>query len=306
MSDPTLILAIGELLWDMLPAGPQIGGAAANYAVMAARLGNHSAILSRVGRDDLGRRAVEVLEETPADISHIQIDPRHPTSTVTVELQHGQPSYLIHQPVAWDFLEDTTEWQHLASRASAVWFGTLAQRSHISRDTIQSLLAATFPECVRIFDVNLREPFYTAEILEESVEFATIIKMNEQELPKVLDLLGLQCVSGKDTDSLLEGAKILLDEFPLNLVAVTRGQHGSVLATREAQHVHPGVTAKIVDTIGAGDAFAAALTHYYLKGAPLAVLNEAGNRWGSWIASQRGAIPSLPEDVRNSMAAAIG
>jgi fructokinase len=306
MTAPKLILAIGELLWDMLPSGPEIGGAAANYAVMAARLGNHSAILSRVGRDDLGRRAVEALQDMPADISHIQIDPRHPTGTVTVELQQGQPNYLIHQPVAWDFLEDTAEWQQLASRASAVWYGTLSQRSHISRDTTQSLLAATFPECARIFDVNLRAPFYTAEILEESIEFATIIKMNEQELPHVLDLLGLPSVGERDTDSLLEGAKILLDEFPLNLVAITRGQHGSVLAGREAQHVHAGVPAKIADTIGAGDAFAAALTHYYLKGAPLSVLNEAGNRWGAWIASQHGAIPSLPEDVRTSVTAAIG
>lgn len=306
MTEPKLILAIGELLWDMLPAGPQIGGAAANYGVMAARLGNHTAVLSRVGRDELGRRALEVLESTPADFSHIQIDPRHPTSTVTVELQHGQPSYVIHQPVAWDFMEDTAEWQQLASRASAVWYSTLAQRSHSSRNTIQSLLAATFPECVRIFDVNLREPFYSEETLEESIEFATVVKMNDQELPKVLDLLDLQTVSAEDTDSLLEGAKILLEEFPLNLVAITRGRQGSILATREEQHVHPGIAAEVSDTVGAGDAFAAALTHYYLQGAPLSTLNEAGNRWGAWIASQQGAIPDLPESVRSSIAAAIG
>lgn len=306
MTESKLILAIGELLWDMLPSGPQIGGAAANYAVMAARLGNHSAVLSRVGRDELGRRALNVLEDTPADLSHIQIDPNHVTSTVTVELQHGQPSYVIHQPVAWDFMEDTDEWQQLASRAAAVWYGSLAQRSHMSRDTTQSLLAATFPECVRIFDVNLRKPFYTDETIEESIEFATIVKMNDDELPKILQSLGLQSGNGKDTDSLLEGAKALLDEFPLNLVAITRGQHGSILVTREAQHIHPGISAKIADTIGAGDAFAAALTHYYLQEAPLAVLNEAGNRWGAWVASQPGGIPPFSEKVRETITASIG
>lgn len=306
MTEPKLILAIGELLWDILPSGPQIGGAAANYTVMAARLGNHAAVLSRVGRDELGRRALDILEDTPADLSHIQIDPLHATSTVTVELQRGQPSYVIHQPVAWDFLEDTEEWQKLASRAAAIWYGSLAQRSSTSRDTTQSLLAATFPECVRIFDVNLRPPFYTDETLEESIEFATVIKMNDDELPKILDSLGLQSVSEKDTNSLLEGAKVLLDEFPVNLIAITRGQQGSILVTRDEQHIHPGITAKIADTIGAGDAFAAALTHYYLQEAPLAVLNEAGNRWGAWIASQPGAIPPLPETVRDTITTAIG
>lgn len=306
MTEPKLILAIGELLWDILPDGPQLGGAAANYAVMAARLGNHAAILSRIGRDDLGRRALELLENTPADLSHIQIDPQHETSTVTVELQHGQPSYVIHHPVAWDFLEDTDEWQQLVSRASAVWYGTLAQRSNVSRDTTQSLLASTFPECVRIFDVNLRDPFFTDETLEESIEFATIAKMNDGELPKVLSLLGLQTISEDTTEALLEGAQRLIEEFPVKLVAITRGGQGSILISREEQHVHPGIHARIADTIGAGDAFAAALTHYYLRGAPLSVINEAGNRWGAWVASQNGGIPPLPKAVLESMTAAIG
>src|SRR6266702_7144111 len=244
MTESKLILAIGELLWDMLPDGPQLGGAAANYAVMAARLGNHAAILSRIGRDELGRRALELLEDTSADLSHIQIDPQHATSTVTVELQNGQPSYVIHQPVAWDFLEDTTEWQQLVSRASAVWYGTLAKRGHVSRDTTQSLLAATFPECVRIFDVNLREPFFTDETLEESMEFATVAKMNDGELPKVLSLLGLRAINDGDTAALLEGALRLLEEFPLQLVAITRGGQGSILVSREDQHIHPGISAQ--------------------------------------------------------------
>lgn len=301
-----LVLAVGELLWDLLPQGPRLGGAAANYSVMAARLGNHAALLSRVGRDDLGRKALSLLESLPVDVSHIQIDPQHATGTVTVELQHGQPSYVIYQPVAWDYLEDTGEWQQLAARASAIWYGTLTQRTPVARDTVQSLLAASFPECIRLFDVNLREPFFSAEILEESMEFATVLKLNDEEVPKVMELLGLSELEDVTTESLLAGARVLLGEFPLQLVAITRGGKGSILVTRNAEDVHPGVPATVADTIGSGDAFAAALTSYLLQDAPISVLNEAGNRWGSWVASQSGAIPELSDAVLHRITQEIG
>lgn len=313
MSHPQLILGIGELLWDMLPTGPQLGGAPANYAVMAARLGDHAAILSRIGRDELGRNVLSTLHPLPADTSHIQIDPEHPTGTVTVKIQDGQPGYTIHQSVAWDFLEATSEWEQLAIRADAVCFGSLAQRSETSRRTIQSLLGATLPECVRVFDVNLRDPFYSPEVLEESIEFATILKMNDAEVPTVLRVLDLDSKPGLDAfndnvaapDALLAGAQLLLAEFPMQLICITCGGNGSLLVTREETHFHPGIRVKVADTIGAGDAFTAALTHYYLQSAPLPVLNEAGNRWGGWIASQAGAMPPLSEDVRDSISTSI-
>jgi fructokinase len=154
--------------------------------------------------------------------------------------------------------------------------------------------------------VNLRAPFYSGEVIQESLELATVMKMNDAEVPLVLGLLGLPAGEGTEPDELRRGAERLLEEFPtLGMVAVTRGGQGSLLVTREEWHEHPGIEVKVADTIGAGDAFTAALTHYLLRGADLATLNEAGNRWGGWVASQRGAMPVLPDEVRAEMAAAI-
>ena len=306
LREPHLVLGIGELLWDVLPAGKRLGGAPANFSVMAGRLGNHAVILSRIGRDELGREAVHVLDPLPADTAFLQIDKVHETGRVTVEFSNGQPAYTIHQPAAWDSLELSDEWVQLAERADAICFGSLAQRSVESRQTIQTLAAQTPSRCVRVFDVNLRPPFYSSEVIQESLELATVVKMNDAEVPLVLALLGMPVEDAGDPAYLRSSAERLLVEFPtLQMVAITRGAHGSLLATREEWHEHAGFTAKVADTIGAGDAFTAAMTHYMLRGAELAVLNEAGNRWGSWMASQTGAMPPLPVDVRSGIETAI-
>ena len=334
LREPHLILGLGELLWDVLPDGAQsagapidgslsmglsagapidgslsmglLGGAPANFSVMAGRLGNHAAILSRIGRDDLGRRAMGRLDALPADASLVQVDPVHETGRVTVAFEAGQPSYTIHQPAAWDFLELSDEWVRLAERADAICFGSLAQRSLHSRQTVQTLAAQTSSTCVRVFDVNLRAPFYSSEVIQESLELATVMKMNDAEVPQVLGLLGLPADEGPVGDRLRLGAERLLGEFPtLEMVAITRGGHGSLLVRRDEWHEHPGIPVKAADTIGAGDAFTAALTHYLLRGADLATLNEAGNRWGSWVASQQGAMPALPDQVIARITAAI-
>ena len=306
MKEPHLVLGIGELLWDLLPDGPRLGGAPANFSVMAGRLGNHAAILSRIGRDDLGREAVHLLDPLPADTSFLQIDPLHETGRVSISLNQGQPEYTFHQPVAWDSMELSDEWIKLAERADALCFGSLAQRSVESRQTIQTLAAQSSSRCVRIFDVNLRPPFYSSEVLQESLELATVVKMNDVEVPLVLALLGMPVEENGSLANLRTGAERLLAEFPtLEMVAVTRGGNGSLLVTRERWHKHPGFPIKVRDTIGAGDAFTAAMAHYLLRGAELPVLNEAGNRWGSWIASQAGAMPALTEATRAEIEAAI-
>jgi fructokinase len=297
--EPHLILGVGELLWDLLPTGPRLGGAPANFTVMAGRLGSHAAILSRIGRDDLGRQAVDLLDPLPADTEYLQIDPAHETGRVTVELKDGQPSYVIHEPAAWDFMELTDDWVRLAERADAICFGSLAQRSLESRQTIQTLAAQTPSTCVRVFDVNLRAPFYSSEVIQESLELATVMKLNDAEMPLVLGLLGLPAFDEQDPLALRVGAERLLAEFPmLRLLAVTRGGNGSLLVSRDGWHEHPGVQTTVGDTIGAGDAFTAAITHYLLRGADLVTLSEAGNRWGAWMASQQGAMPPLTEAVR--------
>lgn len=304
--EPHLILGLGELLWDLLPEGARLGGAPANFTVMAGRLGSRAAILSRIGRDELGRRAVEVLDPMPADTEFLQVDPAHETGRVTVMLKDGQPEYTIHEPAAWDFLELTDDWVQLAERADALCFGTLAQRALDSRQTIQTLAAQTQAGCARIFDVNLRPPFYSSEVIQESLELATVVKMNDLEIPLVMGLLGLPVAEGGGTPALRVQCERLLAEFPtLQLAAVTRGARGSLLVGREEWHEHPGVAARVADTIGAGDAFTAAMAHYLLRGADLATLNEAGNRWGAWVASQQGAMPELREEMRVQIEAGI-
>ena len=302
---PRLIVGLGELLWDLLPGGRQLGGAPANFTVMSARLGNHGVIASRVGHDALGEAARAYLAPLPADLDYLQTDEEHATGSVSITLHDGQPEYVIHQPVAWDFLACTPEWTALAQSADAVCFGTLAQRSDVSRETIHSFLAATSQPCARVFDVNLRKPFYGARVLRDSLQLATLLKLNEIEMPIVMSLLGLGEDSGSDDVSLLRSARLLLDHFPLQLVCITMGSQGSLLVTREAHHRHPGIPTEVADTVGAGDAFTAALVCFYLQGAPLAVLNEAGNRWGSWVASQRGAMPALSAEMRDAIDAQI-
>ncbi len=305
------IVGLGELLWDLLPGGRQLGGAPANFAMMASRLGAHGIIASRMGEDELGRAALAMLASMPIDTRYLQRDNTQPTGSVSVELVGGQPSYTIHEPVAWDALELTLAWRELAGRADAVCFGGLAQRDARSRETIHAFLAETRPECVRIFDVNFRKPFVNEEVVRASLQRATILKLNDGEMPDLLAFAGLPQAPEGETEAdqvrvdwLARSAQRLLEAWPMRMVAITLGARGSLLVTREHVARHPGVTTKVADTVGAGDAFTAALTTYYLQApgkldaAALALLNEAGNRWGAWVASQAGAMPQLPDEVR--------
>ncbi len=313
MKAPHLILGIGELLWDVFPDGMSLGGAPANFAVMAGRLGDRAAILSRVGRDELGRQAMDRLDPLPVETGSLQVDPVHETGRVTVSFVDHEPRYTIHEPAAWDFLELSDQWVQLAGQADAFCFGSLAQRNPQSRQAIQVLAAQTPAACIRIFDINLRPPFYSAEVLQESLELATVVKMNAAEASLLLDSLGLAVnehlagdATGMSTEPLLWAAERLLGEFPaLQMVAITRGAHGSLLVNRDEWDEHPGFPVKVADAIGAGDAFTASIAHYLLRGAGLATLNEAGNRWGGWMASQSGAMPAMPDSVRDAIAAAI-
>ncbi|HEX3941439.1 MAG TPA: PfkB family carbohydrate kinase [Acidobacteriaceae bacterium] len=289
------VVGIGELLWDLLPSGAQLGGAVSNCAVIAGLMGEDAVCASRVGADDLGGRARARLSSMPLDLSCLQTDASHPTGTVSVAFEAGQPKYEIHAPAAWDFLELTEQWGALAEHADAICFGTLAQRAPVSAKTIAGFLDRSSPRCVRVFDVNLRAPFYSVEVVERSLQRATILKMNDAEVPEILRLLGIESAEAGSLDaSLLHGARILLRNFPIRLVSITIGAHGSLLVTPRESDRHPGVQTRVADTVGAGDAFTAALVYGYLRDAPLAALNESANRWGAWVASQPGAMPAGP------------
>jgi fructokinase len=304
MTRQKTVVGLGELLWDMLPGGARLGGAPANFAVMAGRLGNRAVVASRVAADDPGKEARAELEKLPVESGYLQHESEYPTGTVTVALEGGEPEYTIHEPVAWDRLALTAEWRELARRADAVCFGTLAQRNAASRETILGFLGATRPECVRIFDANLRGRHWSGEVLRDSLAWTTIAKVNARELAHVLMGTGA-CpypVFSEDEQEIVRAARRLLERYPVKMVCVTLGARGSVLVTRREHHRHPGLAARVKDTVGAGDAFTAALAHYYLEGAPLETLNEAGNRWGAWVASQSGGMPPLRAETLETMA----
>lgn len=279
------MVGLGEVLWDLLPTGRHLGGAPANFAYCSRVLGNHGIVVSRVGQDALGHELRERLGESEVSDEYIQADFAHATGTVQVDVDSaGQPQFEIIYPVAWDFLEWKPELEQLASRCDAVCFGTLAQRSEQSRGTILNFLDATRSDCLRIFDVNLRQSFYSAEIILQSLQRAKAFKLNEHELPIVAGLLG---IGAKDF------CQIVLAGFPLQFVCVTRGEKGSVLYGNGGIDEHAGFRVKVRDTVGAGDAFTAGLAHEYLRGGSLAQMNETANRMGAWVASQAGGMPRV-------------
>ena len=299
------LVGLGEILWDELPGGKQLGGAPANFSVMAARLGVHGILASRLGRDARGEAARALLARSRVDTRFVQTDAELPTGSVSVLFKNGQPAYTIHAPVAWDALELTKEWEQLAGRADGVCWGTLAQREPRSAEAIHAFLGATRPQCLRIFDVNLRAPFYTGSAVQRSLAQATLLKLNDGEMPLILDLASLGAIAAYAPEhdaerqaAMTAGAQRILAAYPnLELVAVTLGAHGSLLVTRDETVRHRGLAVEVVDTVGAGDAFTAALAVHRLLGGPLAVQSEAANRWGAWVASQAGAMPELPPET---------
>lgn len=283
-------VGLGELLWDLLPNSRQLGGAPANFAYMTSLLGDDGIVASRVGADNLGDEALRRLESLGVNTSFIQRDATYRTGIANVSVDaKGQPSFQIAQPVAWDYFEWTPAWQSLAQKADAVCFGSLAQRSPQSRAATRSFLQAIRPSAARVFDVNLRQSFYSREILVDSAKSANIIKLNHEELPAVARLLGFPF---QDEAS---AAQWLLSTFRLRLVCVTLGAAGSLLVAERAMHEHPGFPVQVADTVGAGDAFTAALVYHFLRGHALSAINEAANRMGSWVASQTGATPAPDE-----------
>jgi len=281
------VVGLGEVLWDLLPERTCLGGAPANFAYITTLMGDQGIVASRVGEDSQGLDALRRMEELGLDIDHVQTDRQHPTGTVNVELDgKGAARFEIARPVAWDALEWTPDWQDLAENADAVCFGSLAQRSEESRETIRHFLRATLPGTLKVFDVNLRQSYYSHEVLAESMRLADIVKLNDEELPKIMSLNN---VSHKDE---LSSAEWLIRTHDLNLVCITRGGRGSLLVRATESSEHPGFRVRVADTVGSGDAFTAGLVHEYLQGASLGLMNEVANLVGAWVASEVGAMPA--------------
>ena len=293
------VVGIGELLWDLMPTGKQIGGAPANYSYHAGALGANARTISRVGNDALGHELLSQLNALSVSISCVQVDDSLLTGTVAVEIDAGgQPCFHITPEVAWDHLQVTPEALIVASSADAVCFGTLAQRDAVARRSIRALVAASPSEALRIFDVNLRQQQFSPVLIEESLLLATVLKVNDLELPQLAVMFGL-------TGSVHAQMVQLADRWQLRAVALTRGAQGSALLTEHGWSEHPGVRVTVVDTIGAGDAFTAAMTIGLLSGWALDDVSAQANRVAAFVASAVGGTPPLPVEITASFTARL-
>ncbi len=285
------IVGIGELLWDMLPDGGRLGGAPTNFACHCHQLGGEAYPVSCVGDDDLGRRARAGLEHLGVSTEYIQQSATHPTSRVLVSLDNaGKPSYEILADVAWDHLEFTSNLKNLATSLNAACFGVLAQRTAGSRETIRTFLRQMPERALKILDVNLREPFFSKELVSESLELATILKLSDEELPVLSGYFALE-------GSVIERLADLRKRFSLDLIAYTRGPDGSILMGADETDENHGFEVIAVDSVGAGDSFTAALCTGLLRGKSLAEVNTFANRVAAFVCSQNGATPELPADL---------
>jgi fructokinase len=286
------VAGLGETLWDIFPDGAVWGGAPANVACHAAGLGAESFMVSSVGCDELGERGIAALESHGIDCRHVQRDPRHPTGTVTVSLgPAGDASYVFASDTAWDHLAWEPSLGDLAARASAVCFGTLGQRAEESRRMIRRFLTAA-GKAVRVFDVNLRQAFYSPELIRESLDLANVLKLNDDELPVVAAACG---VSADDPVAVV---RELAERHGLRLVALTRGAAGSLLVADGVVSTRPAEARTIVDTVGAGDAFTAAVVMGLLGGRPLETMHDHAARLAAFVCGHRGATPQIPAELR--------
>jgi fructokinase len=286
------VVGIGEVLWDLMPAGKQLGGAPANFAHHAHSLGAEAVVITRVGEDDLGREILDRFKQSEISVDVVQIDANKTTGTVAVALRDGGvPQFTIREDVAWDWLAPTDLALKVVATADAICFGSLAQRSRISRASIQQLMAAAPAKALRIFDINLRQPYYTREIIEQSLRSANVLKLNDTELP----VLGAMFELGSQPKQQIQG---LCQRFGLELVALTRGAQGSLLYQGGRWSEHFSQPVQVVDTVGAGDAFTAALTVGLLSKVDLDETHEVAVQVARFVCSHAGATPALPTHLR--------
>lgn len=288
------ILGIGELVWDVFPSGKQLGGAPVNFAYFAKELGAEAYPVAALGSDELGDEAMEVVRPSGLKLDFIQRNSL-PTSRVLVTTdEEGVPQYEIVENVAWDAMECTPEILDLASQADVICWGSLAQRSRKSRESILAMVDAAPENCLRVFDINLRQKFYSKEVIEESLKRADILKLNEDELPVVSEIFA---VEGSEADQIAH----IIKRFSLRSIIYTQGAvcsevyDASGLVSRMDT---PKV--KVADTVGAGDSFTATYVTSILLGKTPAQAHELAVKVAAYVCTQNGAINPLPEDCRSS------
>lgn len=293
MSIHLQLVGLGEVLWDIFPDGPRFGGAPANFACSAAGIGGDRvkvSVISSVGLDDLGARALQELADRRVNTSHVSQQDKV-TGQVIVSLNaKGSGSYRFLDDTAWDNIEWTESLSEAARAADAVCFGTLGQRAPASRKTIRNFVLATQPHCLRVLDINLRSPHWTPDVIRDSLPYSNVVKLNSDELPVLAGLLEL---SGGEPEMLRQ----LQQHFRLKLVALTRGDRGSILLDEHGHHSDlSGTPVKVADTVGAGDAFTAAVIIGMLQKRPLHETHRWADSVASFVCTQPGATPSFPAE----------
>lgn len=285
------IVGLGEILWDVLPEGKKLGGAPANFAYHASQFGMNGLAVSAIGRDSLGD---EILDQLSGKNLHYQLEKvEFPTGTVQVTLdKNGIPNYDICQGVAYDNIPWTPDMEAIAKETQAVCFGTLAQRDAVSRSTILQFLDTMPVDSVKIYDINLRQHWYSKEIIEDSLQRSTILKINDEELVVVREMMDQQAL---DT---VEFCRYLLDTYALKLVILTCGVEGSYVVTANECLFQGTPKVEVADTVGAGDSFTSAFCVAYLKQLPLAQAHKLAVDVSAYVCTQSGAMPELPAELK--------
>lgn len=283
------IVGLGEALWDCLPEGKKLGGAPANFAYHAGQFGFDTLAVSALGEDALGEETIAALEEHKLNYLMPRIP--YPTGTVQVTLDsQGIPTYNIREGVAWDNIPFTAEIEDVAKNCRAVCFGSLAQRSVVSRETIGRFLDATPSDCVKIFDINLRQSFFTKEIIEASMRRCNILKINDEELVVVSRMFGLPDLDEE------KRCKQLIKDYDLDILVLTCGTNGSYVFTADKSYYQPTPKVEVADTVGAGDSFTGSFCAALLKGKSIPEAHELAVKVSAFVCTQNGAMPTLPAD----------
>lgn len=287
------IVGIGEALWDCLPEGRKIGGAPANFAYHISQFGLQSLAVSAIGDDALGHEIVENFDKKKLHY-HLPVV-AYPTGTVQVTLDDkGVPQYDICENVAWDNIPFTPELEVIAHETKAVCFGSLAQRHHVSRSTIHRFIEAMpkTDDSLRVFDINLRQSFYSKEVIEESLRLCNVLKINDEELVIVQHLFGYYDLSAEAT------CRRMLNDFDLRMLILTCGVDGSYVFSHEETSFLPTPKVTVADTVGAGDSFTGAFVAQILLGKTLREAHETAVRVSAFVCTQSGAMPTLPTEIK--------
>nr|WP_319999501.1 carbohydrate kinase [uncultured Draconibacterium sp.] len=285
MSNKLKVVGIGEVLWDMLPQGKVLGGAPANFVFHSSQLGAEGYVISAIGNDDLGKEIVKSLSEHDLNLHLQKVD--HPTSTVKVTLdEKGVPNFEICENVAWDYLELKQEDKLLAVQTDAVCFGSLAMRNKPSKNTIMDFVKSVPSSALKVFDINLRQHFYTKELIKESLQLSNVLKINDDELKIVENLFGY---SGSEE----KVCHAILNDYNLHYVVLTKGANGSVVVSPEITSSLATPQLQVVDTVGAGDSFTAAFVTAILQNKPLAEAHRRAVELATYVCTKNGAMTVL-------------